>query len=278
MAEQPSPMLPRPFRIDSVRKETADTFTLSLVPVGASLPLMFSPGQFNMLYAFGVGESAISISGNPSKSESFVHTIRAVGTVTNAIRSHRRGDVLGVRGPFGKPWPLAAAYGKDVVICAGGLGLAPLRPVIYSIIDEREKFGSVSIFYGLRSPDDMLFRHELEHWRGRFDLDVQVSVDHAPIGWRGAVGWITALIPWARFEPAKTVGFICGPEVMMRSTARELSRRGVSDERIFVSLERNMKCAVGFCGHCMFGPEFVCRDGPVFPYSRVKDLMLIREL
>ncbi|HLX62967.1 MAG TPA: FAD/NAD(P)-binding protein [Planctomycetota bacterium] len=278
LAHTLNPMTPRPFRIERMRKETSDTFTLDLVAAGSAAPFTFAPGQFNMIYVFGVGEVPISISGDPCNKETLIHTIRAVGTVTSAMRACKRGDVLGVRGPFGTSWPIEKAQGQDVVIAAGGLGLAPLRSVIYELVSGRGKYGAVTVLYGSRSPQDLLFRRELEQWRGRFDLDVQVTVDHAESDWRGNVGWISTLIPAGRFDAARTAAFVCGPEVMMRTTARDLMRRGVSDESIYVSMERNMKCAVGFCGHCMFGPTFICKDGPIFSYNRVKELMLIREL
>lgn len=272
------PMLPVPFTIERVKKETSDTFTIDLRAQAAAGPFTFTAGQFNMLYIFGVGEVPISISGDPAKPEVLTHTIRAVGTVTSAMKQCRKKQMLGVRGPFGKGWPLDLATGKDVVIAAGGLGLAPLRPAICQILNERSKFGKVTLLYGSRTPDDLLFRNELEKWRGRFDLDVRVAVNSAGPEWRGTVGWITALTQKLEIESGNTISFVCGPEVMMRSTASDLRRLGMCDENIFVSLERNMKCAVGFCGHCMFGPTFICKDGPVFPYARVKDLMLIREL
>jgi NAD(P)H-flavin reductase len=272
-------MLPQTYRITRVQHESADTFTLSLQPsTGAASPLTFAPGQFNMLYVFGAGEVPISISGNPARPDPLVHTIRAVGSVTNLLARCRKGDMVGVRGPFGAPWPVQAAQGKDVIIAAGGLGLAPLRPIVYQVLAAREKFGKVSLLYGTRQPEDILFAAELEKWRGRFDLDVHVTVANATPAWRGSVGWITALIPRVSFAPATTAAFICGPELMMRSTANELIKRGVPAAQIAISMERNMKCAVGFCGHCQFGPTFICKDGPVFPYNRIRDLMLVREL
>jgi len=300
-----NPMLPHPYRIARVRKDTPDTFTLELDPVNSEMgaqeeecrgegvqgcrgeevtrspshPLTpsplhsFSPGQFNMLYVFGVGEIPISISADPTKPKRLVHTTRAVGTVTKAMSKLKRGDVLGVRGPFGSHWPVEEAKGSDVVIVAGGIGLAPLRPALYYVLSQREKYGKVVLLYGARTPEDILYSQELGQWRARFDLDVYVTVDRATGKWRGNVGVVTTLIPRAPFDPLSTVALVCGPEVMMRFTALELQKRGVEADSIFVSLERNMKCAVGFCGHCQFGPTFVCKDGPVFQYSRVKALL-----
>ncbi|MBL9168825.1 MAG: FAD/NAD(P)-binding protein [Verrucomicrobiales bacterium] len=271
-------MLPAPWRVEQVRKETADTFTLALAPLADTPSLAFAPGQFNMLYVFGVGEVPISISGNPVEPSPLTHTTRAVGTVTRAMWKLQPGDALGVRGPYGSGWPVAEAVGRDVVLVAGGLGLAPLRPALYHLLARRGDFGKVVLLYGTRTPQDLLFRPELRRWGARRDLHVHVTVDRAVGQWRGNVGVVTTLIPHAPFDPSNSVAMLCGPEVMMRFTALELQKRGVPPERIFVSLERNMKCAIGFCGHCQYGPEFVCKGGPVFRYDRVKPLLNVREL
>lgn len=278
MAALPDPMIPSRFRLRRVRRETHDTFTLELEPANGADGFSFAPGQFNMLYVFGVGEVPISISGDPSKPETVMHTVRSVGPVTGAICKLKPGSVLGVRGPFGSHWPLEEAVGSDVVIVAGGIGLAPLRPVLYYLLSNREKYGRVVLVYGARTPQEMLYRLELEKWRGRFDLDVEATVDTAPAGWRGNVGVVTTLIPAARFDPLHTVAMVCGPEVMMRFTLRELGVRGVETENIYISMERNMKCAVGLCGHCQFGPAFVCKDGPVFRYDRIEAFFAKREI
>ncbi|HSB11765.1 MAG TPA: FAD/NAD(P)-binding protein [Blastocatellia bacterium] len=272
------PMLPRPFSVKQVVRDTHDTFTLKLQPKGESVAPAFAPGQFNMLYVFGAGEVPISISGDPSKPKTLVHTTRAVGMVTKAMSSLRRGDVIGVRGPFGSCWPLEESAGKDVVIVAGGIGLAPLRPAVYHLLSQREKYGKVALLYGTRSPNDILFKQELEQWRARFDFDVFVTVDRGIDGWRGSVGVVTTLIPRAPFDPAGAVALLCGPEVMMRFTVMELQKRGIAADRIYLSLERNMKCAVGFCGRCQFGPSFICKDGPVFRYDAIRDLFGKREI
>ncbi|MDE3067409.1 MAG: FAD/NAD(P)-binding protein [Verrucomicrobiota bacterium] len=266
------PMLPVPCRIRRVRNETADTFTWELQPADGPARFAFQPGQFNMLYVFGVGEVPISISGDPADTQSFRHTTRAVGVVTRAMRQLRAGDVLGVRGPFGSAWPIEAAAGRDVVIVAGGIGLAPLRPALCRLLAQRRRYGRIVLLYGARTPQDILFPHELERWRGKFDLEVQVTVDRSADTWRGNVGVVTTLIPCAPFEPANAVALVCGPEVMMRYTVRELQRRGIAADRIHVSMERNMKCAIGFCGHCQYGPAFICKDGPIFPFDRVESI------
>jgi len=272
------PMLPAPWRIVSSRPETHDTFTLTLEPVQADRPFAFEPGQFNMLFAPGVGEAAISMSGCAGTVSQVVHTLRAVGRVTRTLQRLKRGAALGLRGPFGTPWPIAQAEGRDVLIVAGGIGLAPLRPAICHILKHRERFGRVNLLFGARSPRDILFAKEIETWRGRFDVNVEVTVDRAGPEWYGGVGVVTTLIPRAEFDPANTEVFVCGPEIMMHFTRRELERRDVPDEHIWISMERNMKCGVGFCGHCQLGPLFVCRDGPVFRYDRVASLLGIREV
>jgi NAD(P)H-flavin reductase len=277
-ANRGDPMLPQLYRVQHVRQEIPDTFTLELETVDGSDVPPFVIGQFNMLYVFGVGEIPISISGDPAKRRPLLHTTRAVGTVSRAMRELKPEDVIGVRGPFGSHWPIERALGKDIVIVAGGIGLAPLRSAMYQIIARREKYGKVVLLYGARTPDDILYRKELENWRAHFDLEVFVTVDHATGAWRGSVGVVTKLVLRAPFDPQNTLALVCGPEIMMRFSAAELERRGVGAEHIFVSMERNMKCAVGFCGHCQYGPDFVCKDGPVFQYSHVQDLLVKREI
>lgn len=272
------PMLPALSVVQKVKRETADTFTLELTPPAGAADFSFAPGQFNMLYAFGVGESPISISGDPARPGTLMHTIRAVGNVTKTICRLKRGEMLGVRGPFGVPWPVAEAVGNDVVIVAGGLGLAPLRPAIYHLLAQRADYGNVELIYGARTPRDLLYRRELERWRGRFDFRVHVTVDTAGSDWRGNVGVVTNIIPRARFDPVSTTALVCGPGIMMRFTVMELLGHGLAPEQIFVSMERNMKCGLGLCGHCQWGPFFVCKDGPVFPYSRIKDWFDRREV
>lgn len=271
-------MFPTPFRIQRMKKETHDTFTVELEPMNGTGEFSFAAGQFNMLYVFGVGEAPISISGDPAIPKILKHTTRAVGTVTKAMQKLKRGEVLGVRGPFGSRWPLEEAMGKDIIIMSGGIGLAPLRPAMYQLISNREKYGKIVLLYGARTPQDLLYTHELEQWRGRFDVEVKVTVDNAPGNWHGNVGVVTTLIPGAQFDPAQAVAMICGPEVMMRFAVMELQKHGIKTESIFISMERNMKCGIGLCGHCQFGPTFVCKDGPVFRYDRIKHIFGKREI
>ncbi len=274
MVTTSNPWIPQPLAIAERTRETADTFTLRF---DAGAGLRFAPGQFNMMYVFGVGEVPISISGDPARPEALVHTIRAVGTVTTALARLDVGATVGIRGPYGTAWPVDRAAGGDVVIVAGGLGLAPLRPVVYHVLNHRDRFGRVTILYGARSPADMLFASELASWDAREDIDVGVIVDHATAEWTGRVGVVPALIEDLALGPT-TIAMLCGPEVMMRFCVRALAARGLAAEHVFVSLERNMKCAVGLCGHCQYRETFVCKDGPVVGFDRIAPIFDRREI
>ena len=271
------PMVPEPYRVVRRRRETADTWTLELEALSGD-GLAPAPGQFTMLYVFGIGEVPISASGDPARPGSLVHTVRAVGAVTEAICAARPGDVIGVRGPFGTAWPLEQAVGADVVIVAGGIGLAPLRPALYHVLAHRGQYGTVVVLYGGRAPEDLLYRRELERWRGRLDVDVDVTVDAATSAWRGKVGVVTKLIPRAVFDEQAAVALVCGPGIMMQFTAQALVERGVRPERIHVSMERNMRCGIAHCGHCQYGPTLICRDGSVYRYDVLAPLLRVREL
>jgi len=268
-----SSMHPEPARVVARHEEAADVVTLTLATSPARA---LRPGQFNMLYAFGVGEVPLSTSGDPARGDLAVHTIRAVGAVTRALCRARPDDVLGVRGPYGTPWPLEALTGADLLVVAGGLGLAPLRSAVYQALAGRSSYGRIRVLVGARSPADILFRAELEGWQRRHDVDVLVTVDHAEASWQGHVGVVTALLSRLDLGPA-TAALVCGPEVMMRFTVRELGRRGIADDRMFLAMERNMKCALGFCGHCQLGPSFVCRDGPVIRCDRLGSWLWLKE-
>jgi len=277
-AETPArgPMTPVPYRVVSRAPETADTWTLLLEPLAD--PVVPAPGQFNMLYAFGVGEVPISTSAAPDPSGILVHTIRDVGAVSHALISSKPETVIGVRGPYGTVWPLEEARGRDLVIVAGGIGLAPLRPAVYHALANRDEFTSVCVMVGARTPQELLFIRELEDWRGRFDVDLDVTVDNARGDWHGRVGVVTQLVPRAPFDPATAVAFVCGPELMMTFSARALLARGMPKESIYISMERNMRCGLGHCGHCQLGPTLICRDGPVYRFDEMEQLMEVREL
>ena len=270
-------MLPKEFRVVDRRVETPDVATIDFEP-GDGDGFRFRPGQFSMTYVLGIGEVPLSIAGDPQLPTTLTHTVRRVGAVTAAICELEPGSVVGVRGPYGSGWPLAGGDGRDVVMVAGGLGLAAMRPAVLEVLARRDRFGSVSLLYGARTPSDLVYRDELHRWRARFDIEVEVTVDRSESGWLGDVGVVTGLLPRVSFEPADTLALVCGPEVMMRVTARELSGLGVPPSSIHLSLERNMKCAVGFCGHCQFGPVFICRDGPILPYDRLAAPMRVGEL
>jgi NAD(P)H-flavin reductase len=269
--------VPRPFRVDSIRRDTHDTVTMELRAVdGGDLP--FVPGQFTMLQALGVGEVPISISGDPARPEQLVHTVRDVGGVTRALCAAHPGDVLGVRGAFGRGWEVEGGRGGDVVVVAGGIGLAPLRPVLLSVLAHRGAYERVTLLYGARTDSDVLFAAELQEWATGRDLDVQVIVDRAPTSWTGRVGMVTELIPSARFDPVRSLALVCGPETMMRYVADALTSRGVRAERVRISVERNMRCGVGLCGHCQLRDHIVCVDGPVFALDAVRPHLSIPEL
>lgn len=272
-------MVPVPYRILTVHREMHDAVTLAIEPTRRNEGFSFAPGQFNMLFLWGAGEVPISISSDPAQPGVLAHTVRAVGAVTEALCRLRRGETVGIRGPFGSHWPVADSTGRDIVIVAGGVGLAALRSALYHVLARREQYGRIVLLYGARTPGDLLYARELARWRGRFDVQVEVAVDSAgPRTWRGHVGVVTTLIPLAAFDAAGATALVCGPEVMMRFTIAELGRRGVSPDRIYLSLERNMKCAIGLCGHCQFGPTFVCKDGPVFRYDRIEPFLKVRDL
>ncbi|MFF3763945.1 FAD/NAD(P)-binding protein [Streptomyces sp. NPDC001922] len=264
--------VPVPYRVVRSHRETADTVTLVLEPVGASLP-PFAPGQFAMVYAFGVGEVPLSVSGTDDGV--LEHTVRTVGAVTDALHGLRAGATVGLRGPFGTGWDLPGARGQDLLVVAGGIGLAPLRPLVRTVLDRPDAYGRLNVLIGARTPDDLLYRDELDAWKRPYG---EVVVDRPTGGWRGRVGVVTGLLDEARFAPGATTAFVCGPEVMIRAAARELLQRGVPPERIRVSLERNMHCATGHCGHCQLGPLLLCRDGPVVSYACAEPLLAVPEL
>ena len=272
------PMVPRPFRVLSRRQETEDTWTLELEPAGGGPAPAFGPGQFNMLYAFGVGEVPISISGEPGGDGLLEHTVRAVGPVSAAICRVEPGAQLGVRGPFGSSWPLASAAGRHVVIVAGGIGLAPLRPAVLGALAERERLAGLVLLCGGRSPSQLLYREELERWRDDPRVELGVTVDSAEPGWLGNVGVVTTLIGATPFDPANAVAFVVGPEVMMRFTVDALLDRGMGPADVHISIERNMKCAVTQCGRCQFGPTFACREGAVMSCAAIEPFFRVREL
>ena len=276
-AEQPvGAMVPRVFRLAARRQDTADTFTMMLEPTDG-IPLKFIPGQFTMLSAFGVGEVPISVSSAANVDGPLQHTVRDVGAVTHALSRTPVDDVVGIRGPYGTGWEVGDGAGGDVVLVAGGIGLAPLRPAMLEVLRHRNRYGRVVLLYGTRSPADLLFTDELKRWEN-LGVEVLVTVDYGTQEWTGRVGLVTTLIRRAGFDPASTLALVCGPEVMMRFTAAALVERGVRPDRVRVSLERNMRCGAGLCGHCQYRELFICVDGPVLPFARVAGMLGTREL
>jgi NAD(P)H-flavin reductase len=267
-------MAPRPFVVAARRREVPGVWTLELEPADGA-PLRVLPGQFTMVYAFGVGEIALSVSG--ADRGRLVHTVASVGAVSAAVCAARPGTVLGIRGPLGNGWPLAAARGADVVVMAGGVGLAPLRETVRHLLARRGEYGELMLLYGSRTPQTLLYRREIERWR-RQGLTAELIVDAAGRGWDGRVGFVTELIPPAAFDPDAAVAMVCGPEVMMTHCARSLLDRGLPADRLYVSLERNMRCGMGFCGHCQLGGTLICRDGPVYAWDRIAPALGVREL
>ncbi|MGW3989203.1 FAD/NAD(P)-binding protein [Streptomyces sp. NPDC004830] len=270
-------LAPVPHLVTGVRRETADTVSLTLVPAGEERLRPFVPGQFAMVYAFGVGEIPVSVSriGHGT----LVHTIRSVGAVSAALCALRPGVQVGLRGPFGTGWELEQATGQDLVVITGGIGLAPLRPLVLAASRARTAYGRLNLLIGSRAPEDLLFADDLRFWRDpQGPVDCHVTVDRPSPGWRGHVGVVTTLLSAAHFTPGNTTAFVCGPEVMIRAAARDLEHRGIRADRIHVSLERNMRCATGTCGHCQLGGVLICRDGPVITWNRAEPLLTVREL
>jgi NAD(P)H-flavin reductase len=257
--------------------EGVTTYALKLLDPQMQQRYRWEPGQFNMLYVPGVGESAISMCTDVASSDGLViHTIRHVGNVTKTIGRMKVGEVVGLRGPFGTAWPLEAIKGMDIVIACGGIGLPPLRGAIYSIINNRAQYGKVTLLYGARSPKDLMYPTEYEAWK-KADIDVQVTVDRGDDDWTGRIGVVPMLFYHFRVDPRKTAILTCGPEIMMRFVIYEALARRIPAEQIYVSLERNMKCGQGFCGHCQLGPYFICKDGPVFPFNRLEAFFNVEE-
>jgi len=283
-APELGPMVPAPFALIAKRRETADTWTLELEPRGGA-PLAFVPGQFTMLSAFGTGEVPISISGGGGGEGGegpLVQTVRSVGLATKAICDAPVGEVLGVRGPFGRPWPVGDLEGADVLVVAGGIGLAPLRPAILALLARRERYGRLVLLYGGRSPEQLLYLAELEQWKAR-GLEVAVTVDSAGPEWLGHVGVVPQLLRHTladvrSLDPRGALALLCGPEVMMRFTVAALTQRGIGSDRVYASMERNMQCGIGHCGHCQLGGTLICRDGPVYLWSELERWLAIREL
>jgi NAD(P)H-flavin reductase len=266
-------------RIAAIRDEVTGvrTYDLAFRDSRAAARYEFAPGQFNMLYLPGIGEAAISISSDPADRSSISHTVKSVGNVTDALARLAVGDEVILRGPFGTPWPLADLRGHDIVIAVGGVGLASVRAAILAIARDRESYGRVAVLFGAKTPAALLYQREYDAWRGR-GIDVRTIVDQADAGWRGRTGLVTLLFDDLALDPSRTGLLACGPEPMMLAVVRRAEAEGLAQSQMFLSMERNMICAARLCGLCQFGPEFVCRDGPVFPYDRIARFLAIPNL
>ncbi|GHH82856.1 oxidoreductase [Streptomyces sulfonofaciens] len=265
---------PLPYRVEARTVDAPDVATIVLEPAGEALP-RFAPGQFAMVYAFGAGDIPLSVSS--IEGDRLTHTVRAVGAISRALHGTRTGRTVGVRGPFGTGWGLGASVGRDLLVVAGGIGLAPLRPVVRGALAAPGRYGRLNVLIGARTPGDRLYAHETNNWR-EAGARVLTTVDRPDGGWTGDVGVVTTLLDRAVFDPPHTTAFVCGPEVMIRAAARELTHRGLGPDRIEVSLERTMHCGTGHCGHCQLGPVLLCRDGPVLDWARAERLVSVPEL
>lgn len=274
-----NPWAAHPARIVAIKQEIPETATYDLAFDDADLAagFRFLPGQFNMLYLPGFGESAISISSDASRADSISHTVRAAGNVTRALARHSVGEQILLRGPFGSAWPIEACIDHDVVIACGGIGLAPLRPAIYHIINNRDDYRSVYLLYGARTPRGLLYTDEFEQWRAA-GIEVEVTVDSGDARWQGHIGVVPMLFDGLRLDADRTQVLTCGPEIMMQFLVFEALSIGIPGEHVYMSIERNMQCAVGFCGHCQLGPAFVCKDGPVFSYQQMEPYLRLEDL
>jgi NAD(P)H-flavin reductase len=262
---------PREAEVIGRSQETPDMFTLRLrlTDPHERVGYAFRPGQFNMLYVPGTGGVPISIASDPAQSQILDHTIRSVGRVTRVLERLRPGDRLGLRGPYGRGWPLREAEGRDLVVITGGLGCAPVVAAVSYAVQRRNRFRRLVVLQGVKHSADLIWRERYDAWARLSDTQVRLAADEPAKGWRGHKGFVTDLLDEVRFDPEQAVAMLCGPEPMMLAGARRLARMGVAEEHIWLSLERGFQCGLGHCGHCQIGPYFVCRDGPVFSYARI---------
>ncbi len=270
-----NPLLPREAEVIGRDQESPTIFSLHLRFTDARVAAgwHFEPGQFNMLYMAGIGEVPISISSDPDDEERFSHTIRVVGRETRALARLQPGDRIGVRGPFGRGWPLERLEGRDVAVVTGGLGCAPTVALIDYLMHRRRRFGRVAIVQGVKHSEDLLWRERYDEWGRRPETRVLLAADVVRGKWPGIQGPVTALFDRLELDFGNTASVMCGPQPMMVAAAHGLMERGVVARRIWLSMERNMQCAVGLCGHCQFGSAFVCRDGPVFSWPELEPLI-----
>jgi len=267
--------LPEVARLVNVRDETSDTktFALRFRDQREGKDFHFLPGQFLELSVFGYGEAPFCIASSPTRPNTFEATVRRTGQLTDALHRLGKGEEVGIRGPFGNGFDVDAARGKDLLFVAGGIGLPPLRSLIWNVLDERDRFGRVTILYGARTPADLVYKQELQDWGKRPDVELHVTVDVADASWTGNVGVVPVLFERTTLRPESTLAYVCGPPIMIRFVVRDLFARGFKEEAVISTLERMMQCGIGKCNHCAIGHRYVCRDGPVFNYGQIKELV-----
>jgi sulfhydrogenase subunit gamma (sulfur reductase) len=269
------PHTPHVAVIDQRTQEAPNIFSLRLQYEDTDVQeaFAFDPGQFNMVTLFGVGEIPISIVNDPIDSHFFDHTIRVVGRVSEGMSKLQPGDRVGIRGPFGRGWPLERIKGKDVLLITGGLGCAPLVSVIRYLLRRREDYGHIHILQGVKHANDLIWRDQYEAWATMRDVNILLAADVVSKGWTGQQGMVTELIDQLSLRPQRTIVMLCGPELMMLAAIANLREKSIQDGNIWFSMERNMQCGIGQCGHCQIGPKYVCQDGPVFCYLELADFM-----
>lgn len=268
------PYLPRDTEVVAIDHLSPTLFTLHLHFEASDFHqhFIFHPGQFNMLYLYGVGEVAISIVSDPEENQRISHTIRAVGRVTRALQKIKVGDRIGIRGPFGRPWPLKEIRKKDIVVLTGGLGCAPTVGMIHYMLARRKWYGKISILQGVKHSDDFIFKQQYAKWQEAPDTEIHIAADQAGPKWPWSKGYVTDMLKLLTLNSENTVVLMCGPEMMMRTAIEYLMKMGISETSIYLSMERNMECGIGHCGHCQYGGLFVCKNGPIFCYPEVKAL------
>jgi NAD(P)H-flavin reductase len=267
--------VPEIARLVDAWDETPDTktFTLRFRDSKNGRDFDFLPGQFLELSVFGYGEAPFCIASSPTRPEALQTTVRRTGKLTDQLHKLGKGDEVGIRGPFGNGFDLEGALGKDLLFVAGGIGLPPLRSLIWNVLDERSRFGRVTILYGARTPTDLVYKQELKEWEKRSDVEFHVTVDVAQPGWTGNVGVVPILFKKIAFHPESTLAYVCGPPIMIRIVIQDLLGFGFRQEAIISTLERMMQCGIGKCNHCAIGHRYVCRDGPVFNYGQIRELV-----
>lgn len=275
-----NPFVPHPAEIIEKRHEAKNIFTYRLRFCEPELRnnYRFQAGQFNMVYAFGAGDAAISIASDPREPEILDHTIRVVGSVTGALGALKKGDQLGLRGPYGSHWPLEEVKGKDLIFITGGLGCAPVTGAIQYAMNRRQDYGTIKILHGVKTRQDLIYHKKFKEWERHPDTEVVLTSDVGDRQWKFQVGVVTNLVDQIQFDPNRAVVMMCGPEVMMRYTVKGFMKHGVTARQIYLALERNMKCAMGFCGHCQYGPHFICKNGPVLRFDQLENTFFLKEI